>query len=63
MKEIHLTRKQLLLMKQIVEHFHEVENFTLVVSNNSGIGPAVHLKFTLFEDTKTQMDLTDLSTW
>lgn len=63
MKQITLTRKQLLQMKQIVEHFTEVETFQLVEINTSGIGPTVHLKFTLFDSTATQMDITDISNW
>lgn len=63
MKEITLTRKQLLQMKQIVEHFTEVETFQLVEINSSGIGPSVHLKFTLFDNTATDMNITDFSNW
>lgn len=65
--QFSLNRKQVEKLAQIAAHFKEVEWFTIQEENNSGIGPAVVVKFNLFgdrdKDTDTVVDITDVSTW
>ena len=62
-----LNRLQVEKLAKMVEHFKEVEWFTLEESNTSGIGPTVTVKFNLFndddKDVDTTVDITDVSTW
>ena len=44
------------------EHFKEVEHFTIEQDNSSGIGPAICVKFDLFEKP-TRVDITDYESW
>jgi hypothetical protein len=61
-KTIVLTRKQVLDMATLANHFTDVEMFTIEESNTSGIGPSVHVKCTLFEKPTT-VDITDVGSW
>lgn len=62
-----LNRGQIEKLAKMATHFKEVEWFTLEADNNSGIGPAVVVKFNLFndddKDIDTTVDITDVSTW
>ena len=62
-----LNRTQLEKLAKMVDHFKEVEWFTLEESSTSGIGPTVVVKFNLFadddKDIDTTVDITDVSTW
>jgi hypothetical protein len=62
-----LNREQIKKLAKIVDHFKEVEWFTLEESNSSGIGSTVVVKFNLFNDSDkdidTTVDITDVSTW
>lgn len=60
---ININRKQIEQLQQIVDHFPEITNFTLVCDHSSGIGPAVSVKFTLFDSNDAKVDITDYSTW
>lgn len=65
-KKIHLTRKQILQMAEMVNHFTEVNDFVIEVSHESGIGPSVRFKFTLDlvgEAKDVAVDATDVSNW
>jgi len=62
MKTITLTRKQVQDLIDIALHFKEVEEFTIVSDNSSGIGPTIKVQCTLF-DKPTIVDITDVSTW
>lgn len=62
MKSITLNRKQLQDLCQMFDHFKEVEHFTIEQDNSSGIGPAIHVKFSLFEKPTT-VDITDIESW
>lgn len=62
MKSITLNRKQLQDLCQMVDHFKEVEKFTIEQDNSSGIGPIIHVKFALFEKPTT-VDITDVGSW
>ena len=62
-----LNRTQVEKLAKMVDHFKEVEWFTLEESSTSGIGPKVVVKFNLFadddKDIDTTVDITDVSTW
>ena len=63
---VYLTRKQVLQMAEMVNHFTEVENFEIHVSHGSGIGPSINFKFELDlvgEKTPVNIDTTDVTTW
>jgi len=62
MKTITLTRKQVQDLIDIALHFREVEEFTIVSDNSSGIGPNVHVKIELF-GKPTSVDITDVESW
>jgi hypothetical protein len=67
MNDISLTRKQVLQLAEIAAKFTDAEWFTIEMSNASGIGTAVMVKFDMFKDNRkdfdTTVDITDLSTW
>lgn len=62
-----LNREQVEKLAKMVDHFKEVEWFTLEENYNSGIGPTVVVKFNLFndgdKDIDTTVDITDVKTW
>lgn len=47
----------------MTEHFTEVDSFTLEETHESGIGASVRVKFNLFDNNDTVVDITDVSTW
>jgi len=61
--QISLSRSQIEKLVKMVDHFKEVECFTLEQSHESGIGPTVRVKFNLFDNNDTVVDVTDVSTW
>jgi hypothetical protein len=67
MSNISLTRKQALQLAELVTKFPDAEWFTIEMSNASGIGTNVTVKFDMFKDSRkdfdTTVDITDLSTW
>lgn len=62
MKSITLNRKQLTELNQLVDHFKEVEEFTIEQDNSSGIGPTIKVRCELF-NKPTIVDITDVSNW
>jgi hypothetical protein len=63
---VHLTRKQILQMAEMANHFTGVNDFTIEVSHESGIGPSMRFKFTLDlagEAKDVAVDATDVSNW
>lgn len=63
MTTITLNRKQIEDLAKIKDHFNEVEQFRLCVDSSNGIGPVVHVKFTLFDSNSTSVNITDVSDW
>ena len=61
-KNIVFTRKQILDMATLANHFTEVEMFTVEETYESGIGPTLKVKCTLFENPTT-VDITDVENW
>jgi hypothetical protein len=61
-----LSRKQLLQIHAMVAHFLDVDQFEIQVRHDNGIGPTVHLKFTLdLEGSKSTVktDITAVENW
>ena len=67
MNEFVLNQQQVKKLARMADQFPEVEWFTLVEENSSGIGPTVAVKFNLFgdqdKDVDTTVNITDVSTW
>lgn len=63
MNKITLNRKQVAKLTEIVDHFKEIEHFTVETDNISGIGVGIQVKFDLFEKNDTNINITDLSEW
>lgn len=63
MNKITLNRKQVAKLTEIVDHFKEIEHFTVETDNSSGIGVGIQVKFDLFEKNDTNINITDLSEW
>jgi hypothetical protein len=60
---INLNRKQLEKLYEITQHFQEVEHFELKVDHSSGIGAGICVRFDLFDNKDTTVDITDVSKW
>lgn len=58
-----LTRSQIEKLAKMVEHFKEVDCFTLEETHESGIGSTVRVRFNLFDKNDTNVDITDVSNW
>jgi hypothetical protein len=63
MNEFVLTRDQIMKLAKIAVQFKDTKFFTLYETHESGIGPSMHVRFDLFEENDTQMNITDVSTW
>jgi hypothetical protein len=61
-KSIVLTRKQIVELAAIANHFADVEVFNIEETYESGIGATVRVKCTLFEKP-TSVDITDMENW
>ena len=62
MTKIVLTRKQVLELAQLADHFKETELFTIKSDSSNGIGPVITVQCTLFEK-QTTVDITDVGSW
>ena len=66
-QEFTLTRRQIEKLYEISNQLQDIEWFTLQETNSSGIGPAVIVKFKIFNekelDTDAIVDITDFKTW
>jgi hypothetical protein len=63
MSKIVLNRKQISQLSEIVNHFKEIDEFTIKVDQSSGIGLGISVTFDLFKKEDTSIDITDVSTW
>lgn len=63
MKSITLNRKQINDLIKMVEHFKEVDKFTIKCDNSNGIGPVISVSFDLFNKNSTSVDITDVESW
>jgi hypothetical protein len=65
MKEISLTRKQVLQLAKLAENFPDANWFTLEETSSS-IGPVMKVKFIIFDENRdfdTVVDITDYDVW
>jgi hypothetical protein len=63
---VHLTRKQIIQMSEMAEHFKDINDFELHISNESGIGSSMTLRFALNlggDQTEIKTDVTDVTKW
>ena len=58
-----LNRDQIGKLNEIVNHFKEINQFTIEVDHSSGIGVGIRVKFDLFEKDDTNVDITDVKDW
>ena len=58
-----LNRDQIGKLNEIVNHFKEIDHFTIEVDHSSGIGVGIRVKFNLFEKDDTNIDITDVKDW
>lgn len=63
MNRIVLTRKQIQQLAEIATRFDNVTTFTIDSESTSGIGQSVSVKFDLFENLDTAVDITDVENW
>lgn len=65
MTEIKINRLQADQLIQIMSHFRDIEEFTIVSDSSSGIGPTVRVLFNLLgsKNNDTSVDITDVSSW
>lgn len=66
MESVTLNRRQIDQLVQFVTNFKDVQWITLEESNESGIGPSVRIKCSLFgndSEPETTVDITDVSVW
>lgn len=63
MSEVILNREQIGKLAEIVNHFKEIQHFTVTTDHSSGIGTGVVVKFTLLEKNDTTVDITDVKEW
>lgn len=63
MNDFVLTREQILKLAKIAEHFKETKFYTLHETDESGIGPTTYVRFNMFEENDTKLNITDVSTW
>ena len=60
---ITINRGQFHKLYQLVEHFKDINTFTVYTDSGSGIGPSVHVRFDLFDTDDTQVNITDTRDW
>jgi len=63
MNRIVFSRKQIQQLHEIAERFDNVTTFTVDSESTSGIGPSISVKFDLFENLDTAVDITDVENW
>jgi hypothetical protein len=66
MSTVTLNRKQMDQLVEFVTNFKDVKLFTLEEKHESGIGPTVCIKCSLFgndREPETTVDITDVSVW
>jgi hypothetical protein len=60
---IMLNREQIGKLNEIVNHFKEINHFTIRTESLSGIGVGIQVSFDLFEKNDTTVDITDVKEW
>jgi hypothetical protein len=62
-REFKLTRAEIEKLAEIAKHFKEINLFSIVQDNSSGIGVTTKVAFDLFENNDTNVDITDVKSW
>jgi hypothetical protein len=62
-KSIILNREQIEKLNEIAQHFKEIKHFEIEVDHSSGIGANIRVKFDLFDNKDTTVDITDVKDW
>lgn len=62
-KSIILNREQIEKLNEIALHFKEIKHFEIEVDHSSGIGANIRVKFDLFDNKDTTVDITDVKDW
>lgn len=62
-KSILLNHEQIEKLYEIAQHFKEIKHFELEVDHSSGIGANIRVKFDLFDNKDTTVDITDVKEW
>jgi hypothetical protein len=63
LREFTLTRAEVEKLYKITEHFKEINIFTVIQDSSSGIGCTTTVKFNLFDNNDTAIDVTDIESW
>lgn len=61
--KILLNREQIGKLTELVNHFKEINHFTISSDSSSGIGTGIVVGFDLFEKNDTKIDITDVKSW
>ena len=61
--KITMNRDQIAKLNEIVDHFTEINKFTIETDHSSGIGTGISVKFDLFNSNDTKIDITDVKEW
>jgi hypothetical protein len=62
-KSFKLTRAEIERLYKITQHFSEVNLFTIEQKSGGGIGVISEVRFSLFDDNDTTVDVTDVESW
>lgn len=62
-KSIILNREQIEKLNEITQHFKEIKHFEIEVDHSSGIGANIRVRFDLFDNKDTTVDITDVKEW
>ncbi len=60
---IVLSRKQIDQLKEIIDHFEDIDRFELFEDHSTGIGPVIKVHFTIFNKNDSSVDITDVTNW
>jgi hypothetical protein len=62
-KNIILNHEQIEKLYEIAQHFKDIKHFEVETDHSSGIGTSVRVKFDLFDNKDTTIDITDVKDW
>ena len=61
--EITMSRSQVMKLHEFVSHFKEVQEVTIVSSNESGVGESIVIRMEFATPEKVTADLTEYDKW
>jgi hypothetical protein len=62
-KNVILNHEQIEKLYEIAQHFKDIKHFEVETDHSSGIGTSVYVKFDLFVNRDTSIDITDVKDW